>query len=59
MADKTPNYLSWDPPFEQLKETKTPSPGLQSLYKRYASLMGLMDYFYDFELKASLAGKHP
>lgn len=56
IADKTPVYLHWDPAFEQLK-TGAATPGLETLYKKYSSLMGLMDYFYDFELKASQATK--
>lgn len=48
LADKNPTFLHWQPPFEQLK-AGPPTPGLQALHKKYVSLMGLMDYFYEFE----------
>lgn len=48
LADKTPTFLHWEKPFEHLK-AGAPTPELQLLHKKYVSLMGLMDYFYEFE----------
>lgn len=56
VAGLTTDYYHWDPPFEQLKAGPA-TPPLENLYKKYKSLMGLMDYFYEFELKAFQQGK--
>lgn len=48
-------YLTWDPKYSSLKRTETPSDELKLLDQRYRAMMGLTDYFFEFELEASKA----
>lgn len=50
IAGQTPAYLRWETPFENLIPSEE-TPELSLLYKKYVSLMGLIDYFYDYELR--------
>lgn len=54
VADReNPTYFDWAEKFTKLRRTDAPSPELQLLNKRYRAMMGLTDYFFEFELEAS------
>lgn len=50
-----PTYFVWDQKFTKLKRTDTPPDQLKVLEKRYRAMMGLTDYFFEFELEAAKA----
>lgn len=51
LAYQQPQFFEWKEKYQFLAPTQEPSAGLQNLNKRYRALMGLMDYFYEFELE--------
>lgn len=55
IADQHSQFFKWKEPFTELLPVTDPSPELKALDKRYRALMGLMDYFYEFELDAAKA----
>lgn len=48
-----PVYLEWENKFTKLRRVDQPSEDLRTLNKRYRAMMGLTDYFFEFELEVS------
>lgn len=53
ISDKNPKFFSWKPnDFTRLLPSEA-NPELEKLDRSYRSLMGFLDYFYEFELQHS------
>lgn len=57
-AEKSPKYFSWNPEDPEHLVSSPPSLELEKLNKSYRSLMGFLDYFYEYELQHSKKGSH-
>ena len=53
LAEKNPEYFKWSSTDPLKLEPTEPDAQLQILHRRYKSMMGLLDYFYEFELEHS------